>query len=232
MAASYPTAVKSFTVKAAGDTIQPAHVNDLQDEVAAIEGGLLNGTAPLNSSHSTVATLSVTGGSTMGTLQVSSNCTIAGTLTVNKIVSTSITGGGVTSYVRVYADAPAEYGTASTFTRLALNQEVADLLSEWDSTAYLFTPQSSGYYLVTGRAQSITGAAGDVQCALEVNSSLVALGGDMYAAGVAYGWLSVSAVLNLSSGTAGALAFKAYGASTGRCSSGVTATALEIIKLF
>lgn len=41
MPASFPSSVKSFTTRNAGDTIQPAHVNDLQDEVAAIEAGLL-----------------------------------------------------------------------------------------------------------------------------------------------------------------------------------------------
>ena len=43
MAASYPTSVKSFTTKASDDTIQAAHVNDLQDEVTAIETALLSG---------------------------------------------------------------------------------------------------------------------------------------------------------------------------------------------
>jgi hypothetical protein len=45
MSASYPGAVKTFTTKNAGDAIQPADVNDLQDEVNAIEAGLLNGLA-------------------------------------------------------------------------------------------------------------------------------------------------------------------------------------------
>jgi len=59
--AQYPGAVKTFTTRNAGDVIQPSHVNDLQDEVNAIEAGLLQGTAPLNSSNSTVANLTVTG---------------------------------------------------------------------------------------------------------------------------------------------------------------------------
>jgi hypothetical protein len=231
MPASYPTSAKSFTTKNAGDTIQPAHINDLQDEVAAIEAGLLGGVSPLTSSNVIAANLSVGGGSTLATLQVSGNSTITGTLTVATIISTSITGAGVTSYVRAYAGSPAEFGTASTYTRLALDQEVTDLLSEWDSTAYLFTPQSSGYYLVTGRAMCITGSIGDWRCAVEVNSSIVATDGDNYGAGVSYGWGNVSAVLNLSSGAAGAVAFKALGTSTGRCSSGV-ATSLEILKVF
>jgi hypothetical protein len=231
MAASYPIAVKSFTTKSAGDTIQPAHINDVQDEVTALEAGLLNGTAPLTSSRASLASLTVAGGSTLASLQVSGNSTITGTLTVNKIVSTSITGAGgaVTSYVRAYAGSPAEF--AVTYTRLALDQEVTDLLSEWDSTNYLFTPQSSGYYLVTGRALCVTGAIGEFRCAVEVNSSLVAIAGDNYGAGVSYGWGTVSAVLNLPAGAPGALAFKALGTSTGRCSSGV-ATSLEILKVF
>lgn len=44
-AASYPTSVKVFTTKAQNETIQPAHMNDVQDEITAIEQGLLNGFA-------------------------------------------------------------------------------------------------------------------------------------------------------------------------------------------
>lgn len=47
MAASYPSSVKSFTTKVdgAGNTISASHVNDLQAEVTAMEGGLINGVA-------------------------------------------------------------------------------------------------------------------------------------------------------------------------------------------
>jgi len=41
--ASYPSSVKSFGAKSTGDVIQAQHVNDLQDEVAAIETDLLDG---------------------------------------------------------------------------------------------------------------------------------------------------------------------------------------------
>ena len=67
---SYPTSVFAPSAKSAGQTIQHTHVNDLQDEVVAIESGLRTGTAPLNSSGSTVATLSVTGGSTFASRPV------------------------------------------------------------------------------------------------------------------------------------------------------------------
>lgn len=76
----YPTSVPSFTNKNAGDVIQPAHVNDLQTEVSAVETGLLNGlshpliaSAGFTSSNSTVANLNVTGQSTIANLTVTSS---------------------------------------------------------------------------------------------------------------------------------------------------------------
>jgi hypothetical protein len=39
--ASYPTAVFAPSVRSAGQTIQPGHINDLQDEVAALTTALL-----------------------------------------------------------------------------------------------------------------------------------------------------------------------------------------------
>lgn len=41
MPASYPTSIKSFTTKSANDVIQPGHVNDVQDEIVALETQLL-----------------------------------------------------------------------------------------------------------------------------------------------------------------------------------------------
>ena len=58
--AQYPSAVKTFTTKSAGDVIQPSHIGDLQDEVTAIEDGLLNGTAAINSSRITAPSAQVT----------------------------------------------------------------------------------------------------------------------------------------------------------------------------
>lgn len=43
--ASYPNSIVSFGSKSAGQTIQPGHVNDLQDEVTAVETQLLTWTA-------------------------------------------------------------------------------------------------------------------------------------------------------------------------------------------
>ena len=63
--ASFPTSAKTFTSKSAGQTIASAHMNDAQDEINAIEVGYLQGSARLNSSHSTMVALSVSGGSTL-----------------------------------------------------------------------------------------------------------------------------------------------------------------------
>jgi hypothetical protein len=65
--AQYPNAVKTFTTKNSGETIQASHVVDLQDEVNAIEDGLLNGTAPVNSSRITAPASQITN-STVTTL--------------------------------------------------------------------------------------------------------------------------------------------------------------------
>lgn len=85
---SFPTSVFAPPSRSAGQTVQPAHMNDAQDELNAIEGGYLNGTARLNSSASTLASLSVAGGSTLaGRLAVSSGLSVAGNSTLGSSVT-------------------------------------------------------------------------------------------------------------------------------------------------
>ena len=81
--ASFPTSVKTFTTKSAGQTIGSAHVNDLQDEVNAIESGYLTGTARLNSSNSTLANLNVSGNSTLSVLAVANTATFSSNVTIS-----------------------------------------------------------------------------------------------------------------------------------------------------
>ena len=85
--ASYPTSVKTFASRSNGQTIDAAHVGDLQDEVNAIESGILNGTAPVTCSRVTAASLSVAGNSTVSGLTVSSNLTVSGGATVSSNLS-------------------------------------------------------------------------------------------------------------------------------------------------
>src|SRR3990167_3440551 len=99
--ASFPTSVKNYGADLIDGTDYPqaAHINDVRAEITAIEGGYLNGTAPLNSSNSTVANLRVTGGSTMssltlGTLAVSSQFSAgASTLAAVTVTSNATIGG-------------------------------------------------------------------------------------------------------------------------------------------
>ena len=106
--ASYPTGIKSFTAKAAGQTIDPAHPNDIQDEVTAIETGLLSGVAHLLTLNAglTVSTGSVNvgGPSSVTTLQVNSGSTFAGPVTFSTLVtfSTAQTFGGVSKPFQVF----------------------------------------------------------------------------------------------------------------------------------
>ena len=229
MGASYPTGVKTFTTRSAGQTIQPSHINDLQDEVSAIEAGLLSGAAPLNSSNSTLANLSVLGGSTLATLQVNGNSTIAGTLTVQTIVSTSLTSVGVTSAVRVSASTFVQYANASSYTRLGLDTKEYDLGSEFDSTTFTFTPKSSGYYSITARFRDLTNAIGIVYAGLFVNDSLVCNGAASAIAGQTGATPTINWTGNLSSGVP--VTIRGQAGSTSRMSSGIY-TSAEFIKLF
>lgn len=88
--ASYPGTNKTFAARSNGQVIDAAHVQDLQDEVAAMQDGLLNATARLNSSNSTVVNLSVSGNSTFaGTV------TIAGTLVLPRRPCARVTHNAV-----------------------------------------------------------------------------------------------------------------------------------------
>lgn len=76
--AVFPGAVKTFTSKSdgAGNKIFASHVNDLQDEVNAIEDGLLNASASLNVGHVAATALAVSAGSTLTTLNVTGGSTL------------------------------------------------------------------------------------------------------------------------------------------------------------
>src|SRR5690349_4306079 len=45
MSASYPSSTKSFTTKTSGQTVASSHINDIQDEIVALENALLTGIA-------------------------------------------------------------------------------------------------------------------------------------------------------------------------------------------
>lgn len=148
--ASYPTAIKSFTTKNTGDIIQAAHVNDLQDEVNAIEAGLRNGTAPLNAAGSTVTSLTVTGGSTLATLSVSGASTLA---TLNLTGASTFAVRPLTpppDAVRVAREAVLDL-TNNTTLAVSWTRQTFAINSSLHSTGtnpMRLTPQSTGVYLI------------------------------------------------------------------------------------
>lgn len=92
--ASFPTSVFSPTSKSNGQVVDASHLNDLQAEVTAIEGGYINGTARLNSSN-----LNVLGTSTFaGNIGMASTAVQIGSssVPVQKVFCGAIEIGGAT----------------------------------------------------------------------------------------------------------------------------------------
>ncbi len=142
---SYPTAVKSFVSRSAGDTIQPAHVNDIQDEVNAIEDGLLNGTAPLNSSRSTLATLSVAGGSTLASLVVSGGSTLAALVATNStLANLSVSGGSTFAGALTIGTVLTVTGGQITFPAVQAASASANVLDDYEEGTFVPTLGGSG----------------------------------------------------------------------------------------
>lgn len=129
--ASYPASVKTFTTKNASETIQPEHVNSLQDEVTAIEDGLLNGSAPLTSSNAAVAALSVSGGSTFASRPVTPP----------------------PSAVRVSLAAASDLGSSAASTVAWTTQDFItnSSMHSTGSNPERLTPQSTGVYRITAQ---------------------------------------------------------------------------------
>lgn len=160
--ASYPDSVKSFTTKNTGDSIQAGHVNDAQDEINAIEAGLLNGTARLNSSNSTLANLSVTGGSTFGALN-SSNSTLA---------NLSVPGGSTLGTLQIGASTfsvrPVTPPPHAALVYLASTVAASSGNSTLSWTAQEFLTNSSMHSTTTNPERLIPQSTGIYQAVLQV----------------------------------------------------------------
>lgn len=77
--ANFPNSVTTFVTRNPGDTIPSADNNLFGQEINAIEDGYINGTARLNSSNSTVNSLSVT-----------NNCTVTLDVTARNFKNSSV----------------------------------------------------------------------------------------------------------------------------------------------
>lgn len=130
--ASYPNSVFSPASKSNGQTIDASHINDLQGEVVAIEEGLLNGSAPLNSSNSTLAALSVTGRSTF-----------AGDLTINSSVVTFTSTSASNPWAFNSGNASPN-GLQIVYTQASPNGTSNEFLLCGDTTTTRLTIRSNG----------------------------------------------------------------------------------------
>jgi hypothetical protein len=81
MASSYPGAVDSFTTKATGETVEAAHVNDLQNAIVAVQTEL--GADPAGSAATVLARLAV-------------SLAADGDLTLTGVSTLTISGGSIT----------------------------------------------------------------------------------------------------------------------------------------
>lgn len=133
--ADFPTSKHTFTPFANGATSDAAQVTDIYTEVEAIEDGYLNGTARLNSSNSTAANLSVTGGSTVAGLHVGSTAsfdssvTFAGNVTItgNVIVNGTLTGTGLSlPQAKVTLDSSVTVANSTSWAGISWNVEITD----------------------------------------------------------------------------------------------------------
>ena len=152
---SYPTSPKSFTTKNAGDSILAAHVNDIQDEVNAIEAGLLNATAPLNSSNSTMVALNVTGNSTFAaSLLISGNLIVDGPSTFSSVVTFRARPVEPPPHAaRVFLQSTYAMGSSAASTLSFLSDDYVTN-SSMHSTATnpdRLIPQSTGLYFLTAQ---------------------------------------------------------------------------------
>src|SRR4051812_22831006 len=128
--ASFPTAVKSFATVVNGGTIQAATTNDMQDEISAIETGYLNGTARLNAAASTVASLNVTGASTLsgsvihGGAWVNGPEPFAGSFTLSTGNTNDLAVSSFVSLIRVIANSSGSTLTGLAFAGGAVNRQM------------------------------------------------------------------------------------------------------------
>ena len=155
--ASYPTSVKTFASRSANQAIGSAHMNDVQDEINAVEAGLLNGLQ-----HAvTIATggLTVSTGNTV----LGQNLSVAGASTLaGSVVLSSLVTAPAQPRCLVYSTAAVSLAQ-DVFTALSFEQEqfdVGGLHSTASNPSRITIPAgSSGLYLCGATVHWSTGGA-------------------------------------------------------------------------
>lgn len=121
--ASYPNAVKSFSTKLAGQTISAAHINDIQDEIVAVENALLNG-------FSHALTPASTGSQDLGTTSKH-----WGTIYVNTIAGVSVTTDYTCGRLTLTTGVPVTTGDVTAATTLYYTPNGCDLITLYDGVS-------------------------------------------------------------------------------------------------
>jgi hypothetical protein len=151
-AASYPSGTKSFTTKTSGQTIASSHVNEIQDEIVAIENGLLSGLAhvikPLTDATYDLGASGkqwknlylsgslIVGGSTVSLTPDLSTCGLRLSLTTATPMTTSDVTAATTVFVTPTKGGQcAFYDGSATWTMLT-NAEVSIAVPATTSTIY------------------------------------------------------------------------------------------------
>lgn len=183
MSASYPGAIKTFTTKNTGDTIQASHVGDLQDEVTAIETALLGNSTlgTVSAGASTLASLSVTGGSTLtGTVQFEGAVIWgpepgAGTFVLSSGNTDNLAVSSAVSLIRVTPNSSGSTLTGLAFAGGAANRQML-LLSNVATTALVLAhgtgSASTGQFLCPNNAAITIRGNGSVWLYYDANSPI------------------------------------------------------------
>lgn len=194
--ASFPTSVFSPSARSNGQVIDASHVNDLQGEVTAIEDGFRNATAPLNSSRSTLASLSVTGNSTVAALNAGNstlaNLSVTGgstfgamTLGASTLASLSVSGASTFAVIPVIPRMPYCAVRMSADLNLTNGSDVginwdvenadADGLHSTTSNSSIVTLTSSGVWLISVQTKwRIPDTAGYFYTRIRADGSVIA----------------------------------------------------------
>jgi len=138
----YPTSVFAPASRSNGQTIDAAHTNDLQDEVAAVENALL-GTI----THS----VNITGASTLATLQCAGS-----TFSVRPVTPPP-------EALRVTIDstlAVASGGTSTGINWLASAYLTNSSMHSTGTNSSRLTPQSTGVYVITAEVRFTFNSSG------------------------------------------------------------------------
>jgi hypothetical protein len=183
MAASYPSSTKSFTTKTDGPSqvISASHVNDLQDEVVAIENDIRTGfTNAVKAPDGTVSLpgFSFTNEPDCGVYKEGTNAIAAATAGVKAlgIDSTQFIDSPTQPRCSAYNNTAQSINTA-TATVLALNNEDFDVGTMHDlvtnNSRVVVPTGGDGLYLVMGGTTFAANATGTRQLLIRKNGATI-----------------------------------------------------------